>query len=200
VCAHDGVSNAQRGLSITAVDSTGDTLLIEAVSKGHIAAAEWLIQQGVAVGTVNGKSGSALHYATLTDTDDAATIELLLANGADVHKSSDSGLTALRIAATQSHVECVKALITAGADVNTADSQGLTGLLTAVIQENSSVTKLLLEHDASAVSNVIPIKCSVSISVCKSCSCIGSTALMVCTTVDIAKMLLAAGADVHVTK
>ena len=55
--------------------------------------------------------------------------------------------------------------------------------------------QLLLEHGATAVINsVIPVNCPIGEDCCDS-----RTALMMCTTVDTVKVLLAAGADVHTT-
>jgi ankyrin repeat protein len=74
----------QRGLDVTtAVDNTGDTLLMTAVYRGHKAAAE--LFQGVAVSAIDNRSSTALHYAVAHCANDTAIIELLLASGADVN-------------------------------------------------------------------------------------------------------------------
>jgi uncharacterized protein len=187
-----------RGLSLTAVDNKGCTLLIAAAAGAYVLTAEWLLQQGVAVDAVNRDGSTALHYATLHSGDDTAMIELLLASGADVHKHAitiDS--TALGVAAINGHMQCTRVLIAAGADVNSANSRGLTSLHFAVIEHLSAVAQLLLEHGATAVINsVVPWRCPKSI---EHCCVSGVTALMMCATVDTVKVLLAAGADVHVT-
>jgi uncharacterized protein len=187
----------QRGLGIEAVDSTGTTALMIAVANGQKLAAEWLLQQGAAVNAVDVNGYTALHAVNVNSHSDAAAInELLLANGADVHKRTNDGCTALNVAANQGHIECVKVLIAAGADVNSADSGDLTNLHMAVTENHGAIAQLLLEHGATAVMNeVLPITCKSS----NDCCCLGMTALMMCTTAATAKVLLAAGADVHVT-
>jgi ankyrin repeat protein len=187
----------QRGLSITAVDRTGTTLLMKAVNQRHKAAAEWLLQHGAAVNTVDHGGYTALYRASSSSCEDAAMIELLLANGADVHiRAADNSRTALDAAAIKGHLKTVKLLVAAGCDVNSADSSGMTSLHLALERHHSEVVQLLLEHGATAViNNVLPVRCPLS----NTCLCAGLTALMMRATVDTVKLLLAAGADVDVT-
>jgi uncharacterized protein len=185
----------QHGLSITAFDNKGITLLMTAAVNGHKPAAEWLLQRGVPVDAVDSLGCSALHHACLGSCDHAAMVELLLASAADVHKRSEYHQTPLFVAASRGHVQCAKALLAAGAGVNTTDISGVIPLHIALHRSHSAVAQLLLEHGATAVMNsVVPVHC---------CNrphcCTGLTALMMCTTADTVKVLLAAGADVHVT-
>jgi ankyrin repeat protein len=186
----------QRGLSTTTVDCRGCTLLMIAAERGHEPAAEWLLQQGAAVNAVNVDGATALHYASMHSSDDAAMIELLLANGADVHKRANSGRTALDVAAFRGHIDCARVLIAAGADVNCAHSNGVTSLHLAVTSHHTAVAQLLLQHGAAElVNNIVLAQCPAS----NECCCTGLTALMMCTEADTVKLLLAAGADVHAT-
>jgi ankyrin repeat protein len=202
----------KRGLSITALDCSGNTLLMMASSQGQKAAAEWLIQHaltvhaasniGVAslhIDATDSRNWTALHYASASSgCDAAAIIELLLANGADVHKCTDIGQTVLGVAVCNGNVECAKVLIAAGADVNQRSSEGLTCLHMAVLGQHSAAVQLLLDHGATAGMNtVVPIPCKYSDSAYYCCT--SMTALTMCTTVDTIKVLLAAGADVHIT-
>jgi uncharacterized protein len=184
------------GLSITAVDNKDNTLLMLAVSRGHAAAVEWLLQHGVAVNAANNDGVTALHTASGSNRkDDAAMIELLLANGADVDIRTTHDDTALYIAAYHGNVECARALIAAGTEVNHINKLGLNSLQRAVLGQHSAVVQLLIEHGATAVINsVVPMMCLYG-----DCRCTGISALMLCTTVDTVKVLLAAGADVHMT-
>jgi uncharacterized protein len=119
-------------------------------------------------------------------------VDLLLAKGADVHKCIEGGVTPLSAAARLGNVECAKILIAAGADVNRFDSDGIAALHMAIIKQRGTV-KLLLDNGATAVMNsVTPAQC---VNECYT----GLTALMMCTEPDIVELLLAAGADVHVT-
>jgi ankyrin repeat protein len=186
----------QRGASIAAVDSLGHTLLMAAAAVGHKAAAEWLLQHGAAVNAATNDGVTALHRASATEIDDDATmLELLLANGADLHKHSNNGSTSLDAAALFGNVQCAKVLVAAGADVNLADRRGTTSLHMAVDRRHSAVAQLLLELAATAVMNSILLRpCEHGAHCCATIS-----ALTMCTETDTVKVLLAAGADVHVT-
>jgi uncharacterized protein len=186
----------QRGCSITAVDSLGITVLMAAATAETTAAAEWLLQQGVAVDDAAHDGSTALHVTcSECSSDDAAMIELLLANDADVNKRTDEGITALLVAARQGNMSCVRALIAAGGHVVDGNAVEFSTLHAAIRGQHSAVAQLLLEHGATAVLNsVVAEKCDNG----KHC-CTGLTALMMCTTVETVKVLLAAGADVHVT-
>jgi uncharacterized protein len=186
----------QRGLSVTAVDDKGTTLLMTATSGGHPSAVEWLLQRGLAVNAGNDDDYTPLYYVNMSDRDDSAIAELLLANGADVHKRTTIGTTVLHGAAMVGYTECAKVFIAAGADINIAANNGMSSLHLAIMHNNSGVAQLLLAHGATAVLNkVVQVWCLESDYYC----CFGLTALMMCTTADTAKVLLAAGADVHVT-
>jgi ankyrin repeat protein len=127
---------------------------------------------------------------------DATINKLLLASGADLHIRAKRGSTALNVAAHEGYSECVKVLLAAGADISNADNTGVTSLHAASLKNHSVVAQLLLKHGAAAVVNTVArVRCSTSFD----CCCKGLTALMMCTTVATVKMLLAAGADVHVT-
>jgi uncharacterized protein len=184
----------QRGVSVAAVDSKGNTVIMIAVEKGHKPAVKWLLQQDIAVNAVRHDGYTALHCVSAnSSSDDVAMIELLLANGADVHKRTEHDQTALELAAESGDVQCARALIAAGADVNHSSSLNMTSLHIAIKERRAAVVQLLLEHGATAVINsVTPIKCF------NGC-CDGATALMMCTESDTVKVLLAAGADIHIT-
>eukprot|EP00953_Heterococcus_sp_UTEX-ZZ885_P007549 4571-Heterococcus_DN1.PRE.1 len=178
----------KRGFSTTAVDNDGSTLLMVAAVNEQKAAAEWLIQHGLAVNAVNNGGATALHYATLKGSSgDTSMLELLLANGIDVQKCTNDGHIALDIAVNRSNLEFAKVLIAAGADVNHCISVNVTSLHIGIIRQHVAIVQLLLENGATEVMNdVLDVQ-----------GAMNGTALMMCTTVDTVKMLLAAGADVH---
>jgi ankyrin repeat protein len=186
----------QRGLSVQAVDNKGCTLLITAAAEGRTQAAEWLLQQGVAVDAYSEDVGTALHVACgSSSSDDATMAELLLASGASVHQYAKERLTALDLALRSGNVQCTKALIAAGADVNRLNCMHMTGLHIALFFQHAAVVQLLLETGAAAVINVMLNRpCKNGVQCCSS-----RTALMMCTEADTVKLLLAAGANVHVT-
>jgi ankyrin repeat protein len=117
-------------------------------------------------------------------------IELLIANGADVHMRNENSHTALDLAVSQCHLQCAHVLLAAGVDVNHVDVVGLTSLSRAVDRGYSAMVQLLLDHGALTVLN------RVTPGVCLQGCCTSATALMMCDSVDTAKVLLAAGADV----
>jgi ankyrin repeat protein len=117
---------------------------------------------------------------------------------ADVHKLSKQSQTALDGAAMNGLVQCAKALVAAGVDVNTINCGGYTSLHTAIICEHAAVAQLMLAHGATAVKDtVVPLPCEIT-TFAFHCSP-DVTALMICKGLDTVKVLLAAGADVHVT-
>eukprot|EP00953_Heterococcus_sp_UTEX-ZZ885_P012216 7011-Heterococcus_DN1.PRE.2 len=129
----------QRGCSFTVVDSLGITVLMAAATAETTAAAEWLLQQGVAVDDAAHDGSTALHVAcSECSSDDAAMIELLLANGADVNKRTDQGITALYGVAQQGLLNCVRVLIAAGADVMNMDLSGATPLHPAISKQHAA--------------------------------------------------------------
>jgi ankyrin repeat protein len=189
-------SLAHSGVSVTADGGTGGTLLLAAVDAGHTAAAEWLIQYGADVNYSNKRGGTALHQAVKAECGDPAMVELLLANGAEVNKRAELGQTALYFAAMFGHIQCAKVLISAGADVNNSLSDGKHVLHVAVEHHHTSIAQLLLEHGATAViDKVVKTRCLRGALCCSD----ELAALMMCTTADTVRALLAAGADVHVT-
>jgi ankyrin repeat protein len=199
--AHDGHVSMMEllvrcELSVHTVHHSGYTVLMTAVNGGHTAAVEWLLQQGIAVNAVSNEGFTALHYESRTScNDDTAIIELLLANGADVHKCTNMQCTALDETAFGGNVKCAKVLISAGADVNHINSMHMTSLHIAIKEHCAAVMQLLLEHGATAVMNsVIPLSCTNGAQCCPDV-----TALMMCTEVDEVKLLLKAGAHVNIT-
>jgi uncharacterized protein len=165
-----------------------------AVDAEQVAAAEWLLQRGAAVNAVSQYDYTALHMACDSSSDDTAIVELLLANGADVQMRALNSYTALHMAVSKGNIECSRALIAAGTDVNLADIKGDSPLHLAITKQHAAVAQLLLEHGATAVmDNALDVSCPVGSFGC----CANVTALMICTTVDTVKVLLAAGADVN---
>jgi ankyrin repeat protein len=189
----------QRGLSIATVDVTGNAALMMAVSTGQKPAAEWLLQQGAAVDAVNDKGFTALFLACSKENgNSAAIIQLLLKHGADAYKCANKLVgTALDRAASCCNLQCARALVAAGIDVNHTDEQGRASLHMAagIRHQSAALLQLLLQNGATAVMNkVVPLVCSAGAHCCTH-----ATALMQCAAADTVKVLLAAGADVHVT-
>jgi uncharacterized protein len=161
-----------------------------AVNKRQTAAADWLLQHGVAVNAVDKSGCTALHIACESNSSESNTsmVELLLANGADIHKCTNEGCTALDIAVNNGNLQHVKVLIAAGADVNHRIGNNMTTLHIAIMSKHATIVQLLLEHGATAVINTVVDIQGIDV----------GTALMLFSDADTVKALLAAGADVHV--
>jgi ankyrin repeat protein len=98
------------------------------------------------------------------------------------------------LAVEKGNDRCAQALVTAGADVNYGSSMSMTSLHIAIKKHHTAIAQLLLEHGATAVMNS-----AVHTTYSDDAPCCDSvTALMMCTEPDTVKLLLAAGADVHV--
>jgi uncharacterized protein len=96
----------KHGFSVHTTDNSGFSLLTAAVEgdgqQGHMAAAEWLLQGGVAVNATSSIGSTALHLASSKNhTGAAAMVQLLLANGADVNICACNVAAPLDIAAEQ---------------------------------------------------------------------------------------------------
>jgi ankyrin repeat protein len=83
--------------------------------------------------------------------DDPATVQTLIARGAQVNVRRDSdGLTPLHRAAANGLVQSMQRLLAAGADVRARDAQGRTPLIWAVSEGRSAALRLLLSRGGSA--------------------------------------------------
>jgi uncharacterized protein len=183
----------QHGADINAVNNRSRTPLFVASMHQHVDVVSCLLTAGADVSTVDFQGYTALHTACAEHSGDtAAVVELLLANGADVHKCNTRQQTALAVAAFNGKLQCAKALIAAGADVNHIDTYGYYTLHVAIRGQQAALVQLLLDNGATAVMNSV-----ILLNTLENYQH-GMTALMMCTTTDTVKLLLAAGADVHV--
>ncbi|MDF9428284.1 ankyrin repeat domain-containing protein [Cupriavidus gilardii] len=119
---------------------------------------------------------------------DAATVALLLKQGANVESRDDSGATPLLIATRHNHIEAARLLIDAGADVNARDRIQDSAYLYAGARGHNEILKMTLTHGADL----------------KSTNRYGGTALIPAAErghVETVRILIAAGVDVnHINK
>jgi ankyrin repeat protein len=76
---------------------------------------------------------------------DYTKVEAKLAQGANINKVDEDGLTALSHSAYQGHSKVVQLLLDHGADVNIADKKGYTPLIWAISREHFDIVKPLLD-------------------------------------------------------
>lgn len=112
-------------------------------------------------------------------TASAACVRELLWAGADANRIDKHGWSALTYACMRNDLDMVHELIVGRADVNCAASRGITPLMTACLYDHVGCARALLEADADVH------KCSAS----------GWSALCRSTSLAMAQLLCASGAD-----
>ncbi len=161
-------------------DAGGSTPLHHAAAFGNSAIMELLIKAGADVTARNGRGATPLHWAV----SEEARTRLLLEKGAVINGQTDSGRTALYLAASQSNRDAVlRLLLEKGADPSIATMTGRTPLMAASAAGEVGIMKALLEKKANP----------------KAATAAGSTALFDAVrsrNVEAVRLLLEAGADV----
>mmetsp|Transcript_27879 Transcript_27879/g.45551 ORF Transcript_27879/g.45551 Transcript_27879/m.45551 type:complete len:847 (-) Transcript_27879:50-2590(-) len=163
-----------RGVGVNAAAASGGTALMFAAASGHAACAEALIQAGadvnakveatpeyidqVAKAIADGEEEVEPHKDGVTALMVAAqgghqaTVELLLANGADIAAKDDEDMDALLSAVSKNEGAVAAALIQAGADPNQpfVDDEGRAHnlLMDAIVVQNEEFAALLIEKGA----------------------------------------------------
>ena len=107
----------KSGADVNALDSDGDTALLQEIHKGHDHCAKLLIRAGARVSTVYGRGRTALMTAA-EEGHVACVRNLMFVSGAGVNQIDANGETALVKAYRHGHPDCVELLLEAGADVN----------------------------------------------------------------------------------
>ena len=136
-------------LLLAALPAAGadDPRLVDAVKSRDGQAVRQLLEQQVPVNARQPDGTSALHWAV--HQDDLATVDLLIAAGADVRASSDYGVTPLSLACTNGNAAIVDRLLQSRADPNAASPvTGETVLMTAARTGIVEVVAALLNHGA----------------------------------------------------
>jgi uncharacterized protein len=133
---------------VNAAQPDGTTALHWAARWDDVEMADALIAAGANVKARNRFGASPLSLAC-TD-GGAAMIERLLKAGEDANAViSDTGDTALMMAARTGKPDAVLALLGHGADPNKTNAGGQTALMWAVAQKNAGAAKVLIEHGAN---------------------------------------------------
>ena len=79
---------------------------------------------------------------------DAATVQALLAKGADVNAKDTTGWTALMFAAATDYTGTVQVLLKKGANVNAKNNKGETALMIATFYKHPDIVKILKDAGA----------------------------------------------------
>jgi uncharacterized protein len=140
-----------------AVDSNGNTLLLQAVRQRYIEIAKIFIGHGADINHVNEEGESALLIAVIHQNFDM--VNLLLKSGADIcystkiwypffsgKRKDHSSRTKID---TRDH-RIIESLVSFGADINQAYYDGTAVLILAVLNEDDIMVKLLLDLGAKA--------------------------------------------------
>ena len=120
--------------------------LILAVKAGDKEAVESLLDSGVDASARQGDGATALHWAI--HRDDLELARRLIDAGADVNAGDDHNVTPLSLACLNGSAGAVSLLLESGADANLSRASGETPLMTAARVGSLDVVRLLLESGA----------------------------------------------------
>jgi ankyrin repeat protein len=123
----------------------GVTMLMMAVAKGNMEIAQYLIEAGANVNSVNYLKQNALHYAVIHN--QPKMIDLLRQNGAEI-KPNAHGVTSLMMAIQLGNFEMVQLLNPKFEDVNIAADDGWTAVYFAIRKEDKRILDFLLAKGA----------------------------------------------------
>lgn len=143
-----------------------------------------LIRNGASLQEVDNNGLSPLVWVIKNNCGAESIYELLIENGADIHRTSKTGRTALSSACQRGLTAAVKPLLSHHANINATSINGVTCLMFAVVSGNTDVCHLLIQAGCNV--NSVDSK--------------GLTALMVAIVKgydEICQVLLQAGADAN---
>ncbi len=206
----------EAGADASAVLPEGETILMTAARSGNAAVLEALLAHDVDTEARDGWYGETALIAAAVE-NHAGAVEALVRHGADVNARSAAMTyqsrrlgqsilplgewTAVMYAARENSLEAGKALIAAGADLNLQDPDGATALVIAIINAHNEFAAMLIE--AGADPNIAdneagmgPLYAAVDMHRLAVGHGRGTPpAVGAMTAVDVARALLAAGAD-----
>ncbi|KAJ4319579.1 hypothetical protein N0V84_006309 [Fusarium piperis] len=150
---HSGedISARVTELDLEGKDDLGMTKLRQAVQAGHLGLVESLIQSGTSVNCRDENGQTPLHHAA--ERGFTECVEVLVKHGADLHMTDDSGFSPFLWAVVAGQEGTATGLLLMGADANSFSADGKSALTWAANLGWSTTAKMLVEHDASMVSD-----------------------------------------------
>ncbi|MFN3375486.1 MAG: ankyrin repeat domain-containing protein [Burkholderiaceae bacterium] len=134
---------ASRMLNVNALNRNGESPLMMAALKGHVAEARALIARDA---DVNKTGWTPLHYAaTGTSAQQTELIALLIEHHAYIDAASPNGTTPLMMAAHYGTAEAVRLLLQEGADPTLRNALGLTAADFALRASRQSIADMVVE-------------------------------------------------------
>ncbi|XP_072105570.1 serine/threonine-protein phosphatase 6 regulatory ankyrin repeat subunit C-like [Mobula birostris] len=134
-------------------DCDGRTPLYVAAKRGHTDCVEILTQHGASILIPERLTkGTPLHAAAASGHTDCLHVLIDSTEDTDVLDTMDAhGQTAVMLAVTNSHGECIHLLLEKGASTDTADKRGRTALHRGAVQGCEEAVAALLDHQAFAL-------------------------------------------------
>lgn len=142
---------ADAGADRDLKNKEGQAPIHVSVRKGLTEMTEWLLHRGA---DVNAPSPSGLPIHIAAEEGDAAMIRTLARHGADLDTGAPRGMTPLKSAVRNGHMEAVRALLEAGADVNASGlgsvqpSDGSSPLHLAIASGHMKMAQMLMDYGA----------------------------------------------------
>lgn len=125
----------------------GRTLLVESLRKRSFSAIKHLIKAGANLTIFDDVGVAAFHYLATSPCHDVLR-NILRSSKVDPNFRTQTGETALHLAASQGCVSAIADLCDNGADINAQDSKGRTALMLAIIAGRPEPVKELVDRKA----------------------------------------------------
>ncbi|KAH0522744.1 hypothetical protein TsFJ059_006542 [Trichoderma semiorbis] len=161
----EDVRASVSGLDLEDKDEEGMTKLHRAVQAGDRDLVESLIDEGANLLSRDNSGRTALHYASIGQSQsDIEILSLLLNAGsyAILNLGDESGQTALHYAAERNLNYTLRNLIHQGADLQTTDKYGFSPFLWAVVTRQEGAVKCMMEEGADVNSTTAGGKSAVT--------------------------------------